>query len=218
MTKSSIRVGYHLFQFDRTIIDQEKCCTLVGIDEAGRGPLAGPVVAAAVCLDLSSEVIEGINDSKKLSLVAREKLYSQITEQAHAWAVGMASPKEIDRINILQATFLAMQRALDDMDHPWTLALVDGNQYVPTIPREKQKVIIEGDGQSASIAAASIIAKVTRDRIMQQYHDKYPSYSFHTNKGYGTEYHRNQILEIGLCKIHRRSFCENFILQTRLPL
>jgi ribonuclease HII len=205
-----------LYTFDRAIIAEGNGC-IVGIDEAGRGPLAGPVVAAAVVLDTEKE-IHGINDSKKLTAAAREKLYERIAAEARSCAVGMASVEEIDRLNILQATFLAMRQALEAITVPWTLALIDGNQPVRGVPQERQRTIVRGDGRSASVAAASIIAKVTRDRIMNDYHVRFPMYDFLSNKGYGTALHRQRILEHGLCKLHRRSFCRNLAAQTELAL
>ena len=212
----SSTVSAKLYEFDRLIIETSNY-VIAGVDEAGRGAFAGPVVAAAVCLDYGCH-IDGINDSKKLSGQAREKAYGTIIECVTGWAVGVASPSEIDKFNILEATYLAMQRALDSLTCSWNFALIDGNRSVPYIPENKQKTIIGGDGCSAAIAAASIIAKVTRDRIMIQYHDRYPQYDFMSNKGYGTEQHRNSILSHGLTDLHRKSFCENLVLQTRLPL
>ena len=201
----------NLFAFDREIIKTGEAC-IVGIDEAGRGPLAGPVVAAAVVLDPDRN-IPGVNDSKKLSPAAREKLYNLITAGARGIGVGEASVEEIDRINILQATFLAMRRALEAITVPWTIALVDGNLCIRGVPESCQKTVVRGDGLSASIAAASIIAKVTRDRIMNDYHLRFPMYDFLSNKGYGTAGHRQRILEYGLCEHHRRTFCKNIVAQ-----
>lgn len=198
-----------LFAFDREVMNAGVFC-MVGIDEAGRGPLAGPVVAAAVVLDLDKS-IPGVNDSKKLSPAARERLYERITAESRGFAVGEASVEEIERLNILQATFLAMRRALEAIALPWTLALVDGNLRISGIPDARQKTVIRGDGLSASIAAASIIAKVTRDRIMKDYHARFPMYDFLCNKGYGTALHRQRIADFGLCEIHRRSFCGKFL-------
>jgi ribonuclease HII len=211
----------NLYEFDRSI-ELNQRVLIVGIDEAGRGPLAGPVVAAAVVLDLEN-IIPGINDSKKLPAAKRELLYAQLTASARAWGVGEASVEEIERHNILQATFLAMKRALAAIKEPWSLALVDGNQRIPGIgdgaeASRTQRTVVEGDAQSASIAAASILAKVTRDRIMQNYHERYPIYDFYSNKGYGTARHREAIEEHGMCEIHRRSFCTQLVLQTRLAL
>lgn len=203
-----------LYNFDLSI-EQERNCPVIGTDEAGRGPLAGPVVAAAVRLDLSRP-IEGINDSKKLTAEAREKLYNTITSQAVAWSVGQATPQEIDDINILQASLLAMRRALDNLSPQGATVLVDGNKTINDLPDIPQLAIVEGDGKSASIAAASIIAKVTRDRLMMEYHKKYPVYGFNTNKGYPTKEHRSCVLEHGLTPIHRKSFCEKLLTQTEL--
>jgi ribonuclease HII len=205
-----------LYAFDR-IIEKEHGCIVVGTDEAGRGPLAGPVVAAAVRLNLH-DPIDGINDSKKLSAGAREQLYETITAQSAAWAVGSASVEEIDRYNILQASLLAMKRALDSLNTAWSKVLVDGNKTIKNIAPEHQLTVVKGDGKSASIAAASIIAKVTRDRLMEQLHEQYPVYGFGTHKGYPTEEHRAMILHHGLCPIHRRSFCTNSFVQTSLAL
>jgi ribonuclease HII len=201
-----------LYDFDRTVTAQTGSL-IVGIDEAGRGPLAGPVVAAAVVLDLDT-VIDGINDSKKVPANKREALYERIVSEARFWAVGEASVEEIDRVNILRATFLAMQRAFDKCAFDGPLALIDGNQRLPSIATERQQTVVGGDGKSASIAAASIVAKVTRDRIMRGYHERYPHYDLLSNKGYGTEVHRRCIAEYGLTEIHRRTFCEKFVTQT----
>lgn len=198
-------------------MEKELNGSIVGIDEAGRGPLAGPVVAAAVRLDLASPIL-GVTDSKKLSPIKREQLYTQITERSLAWAVGQASPEEIDRINILQASLLAMQRALDALTVSWAAVLVDGNTPLPSLAPKRQRTIVHGDGISASIAAASIIAKVFRDRLMRDYHNTYPVYGFHTHKGYPTKAHRTMVLHYGLTPIHRKSFCAKFLTQTSLPL
>jgi ribonuclease HII len=205
-----------LYDFDRTVTAQTGSL-IDGIDEAGRGPLAGPVVAAAVVLDLDT-VIDGINDSKKVQAKKREALYERIVSEAKAWGVGEASVEEIDRVNILRATFLAMRRALDQCAFDGPLALIDGNQRLPSIAADRQQTVVGGDGKSASIAAASIVAKVTRDRIMQGYHERYPRYGFLSNKGYGTEEHLRRIAEHGLTEIHRRTFCEKFVTQTVLAL
>ncbi|MDR2578726.1 MAG: ribonuclease HII [Chitinispirillales bacterium] len=202
---SSGRGGGPLSIFDPPRGDEHAPLTIAGVDEAGRGPLAGPVVAAAVILDLAAP-IDGINDSKKLTPARRDALYAQITSNAVAYAVGMAAPEEIDRVNILQATFLAMARAIEKLNARYGLLLIDGNQYIPTIPRGVQQTITSGDSKSASVAAASIIAKVTRDRIMAEYHEKYPLYNFAKHKGYGTKLHREMIALHGACDIHRRSF------------
>lgn len=213
---SELKKTLILYNFDDCIV-KEVAGSIIGTDEVGRGCLAGPVVAAAVSLDLQNP-IAGINDSKKLTAQKRETLYEQITSKALGWAVGSASPEEIDKINILQASLLAMHRAIEKLTCSWKLVVVDGNKSIPFITEKKQRTIVGGDALSASIAAASIIAKVTRDRIMDDYQKIYPVYEFHSNKGYATEYHRNCIVDHGLCRIHRRSFCEVLATQTRLPL
>ena len=205
-----------LYDFDIRI-EQEHGCRVAGLDEAGRGPLAGPVVAAAVMLDLRRP-IPGVNDSKQLSAKKRDALYDLITAQAAAWAVGQASVEEIDRYNILQASLIAMKRALDDITCAWSLALVDGNRRIPSLDNGRQLTVVAGDAKSASIAAASIIAKVTRDRLMTRYHDQYPAYEFSLHKGYPTALHRDRIRQHGLCEIHRRSFCRGLVAQTAMDL
>jgi ribonuclease HII len=203
-----------LYEYDR--IARNECSgVIVGIDEVGRGPLAGPVMAAAVILD-PARFIPGINDSKKLSAKDREQCCEGIITGATAYAIGSASVEEIEEFNILQATFLAMRRALDALAASWDLALIDGNQLLPALPRERQRTVVKGDGLSASIAAASIVAKVTRDRLMKEYHGYYPMYDFSGNKGYGTALHCAMIREHGLCAIHRRSFCETIVAQTEM--
>jgi ribonuclease HII len=214
MPRSSVTADLHTFDAS---IARDRTCVIVGLDEAGRGPLAGPVVAAAVRLD-PARPIDGVDDSKKLTPKKRDELFEAITNRAIAWSVAFASPEEIDRINILRASLLAMHRALETINTPWTLALIDGNQPIRELAPARQQTIIGGDGRSASIAAASIIAKVTRDRIMQRYHAEYPLYNFNVHKGYATLLHRQRILMYGLSPIHRRSFCERLMLQTTLPL
>lgn len=204
----------NLYSFDLSI-EKEQSCSVIGTDEAGRGPLAGPVVAAAVQLDLSNP-IEGINDSKKLSAKKRKLLYNKISSQAISWSIGHASPEEIDSINILQASLLAMKRALDNLNTQSSMVLIDGNRTINDFSGTRQFSIIHGDGTSASIAAASIVAKVTRDRLMMEYHEKYPEYGFNTNKGYPTKEHRRQVVKYGLTPIHRKSFCEKLLTQTEL--
>ncbi|MCP4414665.1 MAG: ribonuclease HII [Gammaproteobacteria bacterium] len=174
-----------------------------GVDEVGRGPLAGPVVTAAVILDPDNP-IEGLNDSKKLSPKKREMLAVEIKEKAIAWSLGRAEVTEIDEINILQATMLAMQRAVAALLVKPTLVLVDGNRAPEFhIPAE---AIIKGDGKVAEISAASIIAKVARDLEMIEMDNLYPGYGFIKHKGYGTRYHLDAIEVLGICPIHRRSF------------
>lgn len=205
-----------LYSFDLSI-EKEQNCSVIGTDEAGRGPLAGPVVAAAVQLDLSNP-IEGINDSKKLSVRKRTLLYDTISSQAISWSIGYASVEEIDRINILQASLLAMKRALKNLNNQRSIVLIDGNRTINDLSGTHQFPIIKGDCKSASIAAASIIAKVTRDRLMMEYHEKYPEYSFDTNKGYPTKEHRKRVIKYGLTPIHRKSFCEKLLTQTELTI
>ena len=176
---------------------------VAGVDEAGRGPLAGPVVAAAVILPPGYEH-PGINDSKKLSSRQRERLYAIIQHDAVSIGVGLSEAPLIDRVNILQATLLAMKEAVLELFPPPDFLLIDGlNRIDLATPQE---AIIRGDSQSVSIAAASIIAKVSRDRLMEMYHRQFPQYNFLRNKGYGTKEHRAAIVKFGRCKIHRRSF------------
>lgn len=191
--------------------------SIAGVDEAGRGPLAGPVVAAAVIFPPGYQN-DQINDSKKISASKREELYEVIVNNAIAVGVGTADADTIDRINILQASLQAMREAVLELPHVPDFLLIDGSNKIPL--STPQKPIIKGDALSISIAAASIIAKVSRDKIMEMYHRQFPQYNFLQNKGYGTKEHRNAILEFGLCKIHRRSFhLKNFDLnQTSLDL
>ena len=176
---------------------------VAGVDEAGRGPLAGPVVAAAVILPPGYEH-PGINDSKKLSSRQRERLYAIIQHDAVSIGVGLSEAPLIDRVNILQATLLAMREAVLELFPPPDFLLIDGlNRIDLATPQE---AIIRGDSQSISIAAASIIAKVSRDRLMEMYHRQFPQYNFLRNKGYGTKEHRAAIVKFGRCKIHRCSF------------
>ncbi len=177
-----------------------------GIDEAGRGPLAGPVCAAAVILPPDCD-IPGLNDSKKLSEKKREALFPVIQEKALAFGIGWATAEEIDRVNILQATFLAMARAVEALPAPADYALVDGNRMPPLpIPGE---TIVKGDATSASIAAASILAKVSRDRLLRRLDEEHPEYGFAKHKGYGTKAHYEAIRKYGLLPEHRRSFLKN---------
>ena len=178
--------------------------TVCGIDEAGCGPLAGPVYAAAVILN-PNDPIEGLNDSKKLSEKKREALYPQIKERALAWAIASASAEEIDELNILQARLLAMRRAVEQLSVRPDHALVDGNRD-PNIPDMPTLLIVGGDGKSASIAAASILAKVERDHAMLELDKQYPQYLFAKHKGYPTKLHVEKLLEYGACPAHRQSF------------
>lgn len=202
-----------LYQFDRDKFAQFG--TLAGTDEVGRGPLAGPVVAAAVILDLDSE-ISGINDSKKLSEKKREEIFEQIMSKAISVAVTTISPKEIDSTNILTASLTAMRKSLLKLKTDFSYTLVDGNQKVFEWKKTPQELIIKGDSKSASIAAASIVAKVVHDRIMVNYHKRWPEYGFLSNKGYPTKVHREAVKKFGLTRIHRITFCENIISQTEL--
>lgn len=180
---------------------------VAGVDEVGRGPLAGPVVAAAVILPHDFDVL-GIDDSKKLSEKRREELYEIITEKAVAWGIGMADHETIDEINILQAAKLAMKRALaelEDVDYITFDAMKIEDIDIP------QESVIKGDSKILAIAAASIVAKVTRDRMMTEYAKQYPGYGFEKNKGYGTKAHYEGISEHGICPIHRRSFLKKVL-------
>ncbi len=176
---------------------------ICGVDEAGRGPLAGPVVAAAVILD-RKRIPKGINDSKQMTPEDREEAYKRILDSAVAFGVGEASVDEIDLVNIRQATHLAMARAVRALSTAPTFALVDGND-APALPCPCD-VIVDGDARSVSIAAASIVAKVTRDRMMMALHEEFPGYGWFTNKGYSTEEHLEALTRLGPCKHHRRSF------------
>lgn len=181
--------------------------TICGIDEAGRGPLAGPVVVAAVIMPKDS-FIEGVNDSKKVSEKKREALYEQITNEAVAWGVGIIDQKEIDEINILNATKKGLTTAIKELKVKPDRIIVDALDKIDTLGIPYTP-IIKGDAKCYSIAAASIIAKVTRDRIMRQWDEIYPMYGFEKHKGYGTAMHMQAIREYGLCPLHRRSFTKN---------
>lgn len=183
------------------------CSVICGVDEAGRGPLAGPVCAAAVVLPRDLD-IPGLNDSKKLTDKKRRELYDIITAQALAYGVALVDEKIIDEINILQATFLAMERAVAQLSVKPDLALVDGNRE-PSLP-VPVKTVIKGDSLSASIAAASILAKVTRDRLMEELDETYPVYGFAVHKGYGTKRHYKALTEFGPCPVHRMTFLKKF--------
>lgn len=181
---------------------------IAGIDEVGRGPLAGPVVTASVILR-ENDLIEGINDSKKLSAAKRESLYDIILNRAVAYAFGVVSSEEIDSINILQATYKAMRQALSSLSIKPDFVLADA-VTIPGIDI-KQQGIIKGDAKSISIGAASIIAKVYRDRMMDEYAKIYPEYGFEQNKGYGSQSHIEAIKKFGPCPIHRKTFIKNFV-------
>ena len=182
---------------------------ICGIDEAGRGPLAGPVVVASVIMPKDS-MIEGVNDSKKISEKKREKLYDEIIENAISYSVGIVDQKEIDRVNILNATKAGLTESIKGLKVKPDVILVDALKGIDTcgIPYHS---IIKGDAKCYSIAAASIIAKVTRDRIMRQWHEVYPQYNFIQHKGYGTAAHIAAIKEYGLCPLHRLSFVKNIV-------
>ena len=186
---------------------REGFACICGVDEAGRGPLAGPVCAAAVILPPDIQ-IEGLNDSKKLADKKRRALYDVITEQAVSYGIAFADEQEIDEINILQATFLAMRRAFEKLAVTPDIALIDGNRAPGLSCRER--TVVHGDALSASIAAASILAKVTRDRLMEEYDAQYPQYGFAVHKGYGTQRHYAALREFGACPIHRQSFLRKF--------
>lgn len=191
-----------LFEYDSEI--RKSYPIFCGVDEAGRGPLAGDVYAAAVVFD-ENTIIEGLNDSKKLSEKKREQLFDEITEKAVSYCIATASVEEIEKYNILNATFMAMKRAVQGLSvHPET-AFVDGNRIPPDMPCGVQ-TLVKGDGLSASIAAASVLAKVSRDRYMKQIAEKYPEYQFEKHKGYGTKLHNELIIKYGPSPVHRMSF------------
>ena len=180
-----------------------------GVDEAGRGPLAGPVCAAAVILPENCE-IEVLNDSKKISEKKREALFGIIKEKAIAYSIAFGTLQEIEEYNILEATYIAMNRAIDGLDKKADFALIDGNR-VPKGIKIPCETVVKGDSHSCSIAAASILAKVTRDRLMLEYDKKYPQYLFAQHKGYGTKAHYEAIRQYGVCEIHRLSFLKNVL-------
>ena len=183
--------------------------TICGVDEAGRGPLAGPVCAAAVILP-EDTVIEGLDDSKKLSEKKRERLYDEITEKAVAYCVAYGTLEEIESVNILEATFLAMNRAIDGLKVKPDFAIIDGNR-VPKGIKIPCATLVKGDSKSMSVAAASVLAKVTRDRLMLTYDEKYPQYNFKKHKGYGTKEHTELLKQYGPSPIHRLSFLKNIL-------
>lgn len=181
---------------------------ICGVDEAGRGPLAGPVCAAAVILK-PNDIIEGVNDSKKLTEKKREMLYDVIKERAISYSIAFATVEEIEEMNILNATMLAMKRAVEGLEIPAEYAIIDGNKTPQLeIPCN---YIVKGDAKSMSIAAASILAKVTRDRLLLEYAEQYPQYHFEKHKGYGTKVHREALIEHGACPIHRKSFLKKIL-------
>ena len=218
VTQLKKRAGMLLKKYDREVertermlsYEREYSCysTICGIDEVGRGPLAGPVVAGAVILP-KDDVILYLNDSKQLSGAKREELYEIISQRAVAWSVGMVDNVRIDEINILQATYEAMRKAIMNLDVRPDILLNDAVN-IPGVDI-RQIPIIKGDAKSCSIAAASIMAKVTRDRMMEEMDKEYPGYGFASNKGYGSADHIRAIKDIGPCPIHRRTFIKNFI-------
>ncbi len=202
-----------LYRFDQT--KREKGFNIIaGVDEAGRGPWAGPVAAAAVVLR-PDVVWKDLNDSKKLSAETRERLFEHICRESLFHSVALVDAPMIDELNILQATFTAMRRALYHLKVSPDLVLVDGNRKIPEC-RSVQETVVKGDAKSASVAAASILAKVTRDRWMAEAHKKYPQYDFCNNKGYGTPAHLAALRRHGPCDIHRRSFAP--VVEAMSPL
>ncbi|WP_022760205.1 ribonuclease HII [Butyrivibrio sp. AD3002] len=197
---------YEMRSYERLHAGKKYIC---GIDEVGRGPLAGPVYAAAVILPADAEILY-INDSKKLSEKKREELYQEIMEKAVSVGIGFSTHERIDEINILQATFEAMAKAVDNLSVKPDILLIDA-VHIPQLEAYPQESIIKGDAKSVSIAAASIIAKVTRDRLMAELDSKYPGYGFSHNKGYGSADHIAALRQIGPCEIHRKSFIKNFL-------
>ncbi len=197
-----------LYDYDEALRNELSDGVLCGVDEAGRGPLAGDVFAAAVVLDPDVK-IEGINDSKKLTEKKREQLYDEIISKASDYCIATASVEEIENINILEAAMLAMKRAVDGLKNKPSLVIADGNKK-PPVETAEVRAVIKGDALSASIAAASILAKVARDRYMEEMADKYPEYRFEKHKGYGTKLHYQMIDENGPSPIHRMSFLRKY--------
>lgn len=196
------------YEFEKAAVNSGFSC-ICGVDEAGRGPLAGPVCAAAVILP-EGAVIEGLDDSKKLTEKKREKLYDIIKETAVAYSVAYGTLEEIETVNILEATYLAMNRAIEGLSVKPDFALIDGNR-IPRGIKIPCGTIVKGDSKSMSVAAASVLAKVTRDRLMLEYDKKYPEYNFKKHKGYGTKEHTELIKQYGPCEIHRFSFLKNIL-------
>ena len=196
------------YEFEKAAVNSGFSC-ICGVDEAGRGPLAGPVCAAAVILPAGA-VIEGLDDSKKLTEKKRERLYDIIKETAVAYSVAYGTLEEIETVNILEATYLAMNRAIEGLNVKPDFALIDGNR-VPRGIKIPCETIVKGDSKSMSVAAASVLAKVTRDRLMLEYDKKYPEYNFKKHKGYGTKEHTELIKQYGPCEIHRLSFLKNIL-------
>lgn len=199
--------NFELYEYDNAV--RNDYSIICGVDEAGRGPLAGDVYAAAVILKKDA-VIEGVNDSKKLSEKKRELLFDEIIEKSEAYCIAVASVEEIDTLNILQAAMLAMKRAVEGLNITPDIALIDGNKS-PEIDGVHTQTVIKGDATSASIAAASILAKVARDRYMKEIAEKYPQYAFEKHKGYGTKLHNQLILEYGPSEVHRKTFLRKLL-------
>lgn len=196
------------YEFEKAAVNSGFSC-ICGVDEAGRGPLAGPVCAAAVILPAGA-VIDGLDDSKKLTEKKRERLYDIIKQTAVAYSVAYGTLEEIETVNILEATYLAMNRAIEGLSVKPDFALIDGNR-VPRGIKIPCETIVKGDSKSMSVAAASVLAKVTRDRLMLEYDKKYPEYNFKKHKGYGTKEHTELIKQYGPCEIHRLSFLKNIL-------
>lgn len=196
------------YEFEKAAVNSGFSC-ICGVDEAGRGPLAGPVCAAAVILPAGA-VIEGLDDSKKLTEKKRERLYDIIKQTAVAYSVAYGTLEEIETVNILEATYLAMNRAIEGLNVKPDFALIDGNR-VPRGIKIPCETIVKVDSKSMSVAAASVLAKVTRDRLMLEYDKKYPEYNFKKHKGYGTKEHTELIKQYGPCEIHRLSFLKNIL-------
>lgn len=196
------------YEFEKAAVNSGFSC-ICGVDEAGRGPLAGPVCAAAVILP-EGAVIEGLDDSKKLTEKKRERLYDIIKTTAVAYSVAYGTLEEIETVNILEATYLAMNRAIEGLNVKPDFALIDGNR-IPRGIKIPCETIVKGDSKSMSVAAASVLAKVTRDRLMLEYDKKYPEYNFKKHKGYGTKEHTELIKQYGPCEIHRLSFLKNIL-------
>lgn len=196
------------YEFEKAAVNSGFSC-ICGVDEAGRGPLAGPVCAAAVILPAGA-AIEGLDDSKKLTEKKRERLYDIIKQTAVAYSVAYGTLEEIETVNILEATYLAMNRAIEGLNVKPDFALIDGNR-VPRGIKIPCETIVKGDSKSMSVAAASVLAKVTRDRLMLEYDKKYPEYNFKKHKGYGTKEHTELIKQYGPCEIHRLSFLKNIL-------
>ena len=206
MSKSE-KESVDMFAFEREYI-QQGFKNICGVDEAGRGPLAGPVCAAAVILP-EGKIIDGVNDSKKLTEKKREALFDVIKEQALAYAVAFATVEEIEEMNILNATMLAMKRAVESLPVKADFAMIDGNR-LPDLTIDSE-YIVKGDAKSMSVACASILAKVTRDRLLYKYAEEYPQYHFDKHKGYGTKLHVEALRKYGPCPYHRLSFLRKIL-------